>query len=378
MTRIPAVLGSLRTAALRRRLREQGEDGVALLTAILFVILAAGLSVVLLSVILSQATPVFIAQKNTRTIYAAQAGVQASLGVVRSLAQTDATTLKVTGIRAKLPCSVAGKVDGNDAASTYSVTMKYFMVDPTGKDTAWQEANDMDCSGTVLAGTVQPLYALALADGVGAAVPGKAATYGNRYISAVYKFNVSNKNVPGGRIWDYAINYCLEAVSAAEGSQIQFKAGTDCIAANDTKQLWTYDTDYEIKLASTTVTGQIPLCISSPMKADKSVALAGPAVLAKCQSDATRWNQLWSWFGSNTWGGQKADNSDYSNFFLNSGTPSAGSLLNVTSGSGGGFAPTTAVGAGAASANRQLQGVRSVRRRHRYQHQFVVHDFVPL
>ncbi|MET4703601.1 RICIN domain-containing protein [Frigoribacterium sp. UYMn621] len=352
MTRINSALSALRSSALRRRLREQGEEGVALLTAILFMILAAGLSVVLLSVILSQATPVFIAQKNTRTIYAAQAGVQASLGVIRSLSTTDAG--KTVGYRAKLPCSISGKVDGNDAASTYSVTLKYFTVDPTGKDTPWQDANDMNCTGTVLSGTVQPLYALALADGLGAAVPGKAdASYGNRYISAVYKFKVTNVNVPGGRIWDYNLNYCLEAVSVAVGSQVKFKKATDCTTASDTKQLWTYDTDYEIKLAST-VASTTPLCISSPTdKTDitkATTAKAGPAVLAVCRSDNYRWNELWSWFGTNSWGGQLADNSNYSTFYLNSGTPSDGSLLNVTNGSGGsGFAPTTAVGAGAAS-----------------------------
>lgn len=346
MIRIPYDSINRSPSPFRERLREQGEEGVALLTAILFMILAAGLSVVLLSVILSQATPVFTAQKNTRTIYAAQAGVQASLGIIRSLSTTDVG--KTIGYRAKLPCSITGRVDGNDPSSTYFVKMKYFSYDPTGKESTTDPL--FPCTGTVLAGTKQPLYALALADGLGAAVPGRSnASYGDRYISAVYKFKVTNVNVSGGRIWDYNIQYCLEAVSVAEGSQVQFKKASDCATDGDPKQLWTYDTDYEIKLASTTVAGQTPLCISSPMTADKSAALAGPAVLAKCQTDATRWNQLWSWFGTNSWGGQLADNSNYSNFYLNSGTPSAGSLLNVTNGSGGGFAPTTAVGAGAAS-----------------------------
>jgi len=350
MITLLSALKTWRTTAVRRSVRADGEEGVALLTAILFMLLAAGLSVVLLSVILSQATPGFIAQKNTRTIYAAQAGAQAALGVVRSLAQTDIVTGKTTGIRAKLPCSVAGKVDGNDAASTYSVTMKYFMVDPTGKNTVWQDANDMDCSGTVLAGTTQPLYALALADGVGAGVPGKAdVNYGNRYISAVYKFKVSNVNVPGGRIWDYVLGFCLEASSATVGSTVVFKSAANCTSAQDVKQLWVYADDYEIKLASTMVSPATPLCITSPINATSTSAVAGNAVLAVCRSDATRWSQLWSWVGSNTWQGQNAGNTDYSNFFLNAGTPAAGSLLNVTAGSGGGFAPTTAVGAGAAS-----------------------------
>jgi hypothetical protein len=356
MRRFVERIDTLRGSTMAAARNGDDERGVALLTAILFMLLVAGLSVVLLSVIMSQATPVFVAKKTTRTIYAAQAGLQASLGVVRSLAQTDSATGKVSGIRSKLPCTVVGKVDANDPASTYSVAMKYFTLDPTGKDSnaAWLAANALPCNSAtnLFAGSVQPLYMLALADGMGAAVPGNAnSTFGDRHIAAVYKFKVTNVNVPGGRIWDYNINYCLQAVSAALNSQVIFKSATDCTTANNTKQLWIYDTDYEIKLASTTVAGQTPLCISSPMTSDKTAALAGPAVLTKCQSDASRWNQLWSWFGTNSWRGQLANNSTYSNFYLNAGTPSAGSVLNVTNGSGGGFAPTTAVGAGAASHN---------------------------
>ncbi|MFM9919060.1 hypothetical protein [Lacisediminihabitans sp. H27-G8] len=350
MMAITRLFDAVRAIAARRRDREQSEAGVALLTAILFMLLVAGLSVVLLSVILSQATPVFTAQKNTRTVYAAQAGIQASLGVVRSLAQTDIATGKTTGIRSKLPCTVAGKVDGNDATSTYSVVMKYFMVDPTGKDTAWQDANDMDCAGSVLSGTTQPLFALALADGIGAAVPGQAdAAYGNRYISAVYKFKVSNVNIAGGRIYDYNNGFCLQASSAVVGATIVFKSAANCKSANDATQLWVYDVDYEIKLASSLLTS--PLCISSPTNAGKTAALAGNAVLAVCRSDATRWNQLWSWFGSNTWQGQQANNTDYSNFYLSSATPATDVVLTVSTTTGGGFTPTTAVGAGAASYN---------------------------
>ncbi len=340
--KIDSLRGSARPA--------DGEEGLAVLTAILFMLLAAGLSVVLLGVILSQATPVFTAQKTTRTIYAAQAGVQASLGVIRSLAQTDLATGKITGIRANLPCVITGRVDGNDPASFYSVTMKYFTVDPTGKTTVWQDANDMDCSGTVLAGTTQPLYVLALAKGNGAAVPGKAdATYGNRSISAVYQFKVSNVNIAGGRIWDYNNAYCLEAKSATLGSPVVFKAAASCTSAKDLTQLWVYDTDYEIKLASTTISPATPLCITSLTNAAKTSAAAGGATLQACRTDAKRWNQLWSWVGANTWQGQTADNLNYSSFCLSSGTPANGSPLTVTNGCGGAFAPSTAVGAGAAS-----------------------------
>ncbi|MBK4348417.1 hypothetical protein [Lacisediminihabitans changchengi] len=333
------------------RMRRRDDEGVALLSALLFMVLVAGLSVVLLSVILSQAMPVYTAQKSTKTVYSAQAGLQAALGVVRSLSKTDITTGKITGLRANLPCTISGKVDGSDATSTYSVTMKYFMADPTGKDSTWQNANDMDCTGTVLPGTSQPLYALAQADGLGAAIPGMTdATIGDRHISAVYKFKVTNVNIAGGRIYDYGNTYCLQATSATVGSQITLKAPADCKSANDSTQLWVYDKDYEIKLASTLVAGQSPLCITSPTNTTNTAALAGSATLTACKSDASRWTQLWSWVGSNTWVGQNSTNTSNTNFCLSPGAIAAGSVLAVRDGCSGGFSPSTAVGAGAASA----------------------------
>jgi len=334
------------------RMRRGDDEGVALLTALLFMILVAGLSVVLLSVILSQAMPVYTAQKSTKTVYSAQAGLQAALGVVRSLAKVDPTTGNTTGIRASLPCSVSGKVDGSDSTSTYFVTMKYFMTDPTGKDTAWQNSNDMDCTGTVLPGTTQPLYAMAFADGRGAAIPGKSdATIGDRHISAIYKFRVTNVNIPGGRIWDYGNTFCLESGSPSVGATVTLKATANCTSASDSTQLWVYDTDYEIKLASSLAVGRTPLCITSPVNTTSTAAASGAATLTACKAktDASRWPQLWSWTGSNSWVGQNALNTSNTGFCLSPGTIAAGSVLTVQTSCSGGFSPSTAVGAGAAS-----------------------------
>ena len=64
----------LRDAIVARVRGEHSESGVALLSAILFMIIMAGISVVLLSTVLGQIVPSTLAQRNTKTIYAAQAG----------------------------------------------------------------------------------------------------------------------------------------------------------------------------------------------------------------------------------------------------------------------------------------------------------------
>ena len=201
----------------------------------------------------------------------------------------------------------------------------------------------------------QPKYALITSKGTAAAGAGSGiAVTGDRTISAVYAFKVSNINIPGGRIFDETNAFCLEAVPRASGSIgpgsfIKFVSASSCTPSttNDAKQLWIYDTDYEIKLASTTVVGGTPLCITGPVNDGDSTQ---DATLQVCQTDATRWNQLWSWTGDYTWQGQKKNISGgYSNYYI-AGPIAAGNRLQVQNGGRTGkFNPASAVGAGAAS-----------------------------
>lgn len=332
------------------RIARRGDDegGVALLMAILFMVIMAGISTVLVSVVLSQLYPTNLAQKSTKTIYAAQAGLQAALGLIRT-----ATDGGGVGDPTELPCSIGGNVSGTSTDGvSYSATVSYYTLDPTGKDATWLATTPSKVACPVSATGVQPAYAVIVSQGTATTIPGAASTVGNRTLSAIYKFKFAVVNVPGGRIYDYNKNFCLEAVSSAAGSLVSFVAAASC--TNDALELWIYDTDYEIKLASTTTGGVAGLCITGPAKDGDSTQNA-TLQPCKAKTDAARWNQLWSWDGNNAWAGQKVNiASGYSNYYLATGyadgTALAGKSLQVWNGGAkGGFAPTSQVGAGAAS-----------------------------
>jgi hypothetical protein len=124
-------------------------------------------------------------------------------------------------------------------------------------------------------------------------------------------------------------------------------------SANEDYELFIYDTDYAIKLASSTLTSTT-LCLTTIGTTVKLKTCASP-----------NYTQLWSWHeaGRATWQGQTsaiADSSDCLGSPRTSGTPVDGDLLtmNDTCASNqpyGSFSPDPAVGPGAASVNtRQI------------------------
>jgi hypothetical protein len=334
----------------RRATAAGDERGAAMVSVILFMILLTGMSAVLLSVVLGQISFSYASQKTTKTVYAAQAGLQAGLGIVRTAAAAPDSVGKVWGSLSKLPCSFTGNLDGSTNATSYSVTMYYFTADPTGQSDTWINANKLACS-TTGGLTVQPAFALVRSEGQATAIPGQAASVGNRYLSATYKFRINNVNIAGGRIFDLGKSWCLDAETATAGSKVKYVPTASC--TNDADELWIYDTTYQIKLASSTVTGSTPLCITGP-------ATSGGATqsvkLQNCMgaTDPARWNQLWSWVGGERWMGQnQAIATGNSSYCLSSNVSDGSSLtgkdLMVSTTCYGNFGPEAAVGAGAAS-----------------------------
>lgn len=330
----------------RRELMGPDDGGVALISAMLFIVIMAGLSLVLLSVVMSQLTPTYLAQKSTATVSAAQAGVQAALGQLRTAASVNAQTGRLSGDLSKLPCTLSASVDGTGTGTgvRYEVGITYFTQDPTGHDAAWFAANDLTCSPS--AGlTVQPTHALIISLGDGPAIPGRAATFGDRTITAVYTFSLSNINIPGGRIFNSNKQFCLQASGLTAGSTVKFVKASAC--TDNPTQLWLYSNTYQIKLASSTGAG---LCITGPMQAGGGTA---NALLQSCRTaaDAARWNQLWSWTGDYTWRGQQSQIAQgTSNFCLATGAGDGadltGKLLLAADGCQGTFIPQPEVGAG--------------------------------
>jgi hypothetical protein len=287
----------------KRSLRARGDsgDGMALVSVLLFMILLSSMSLVLLSVILSQLGPSYIAQKSTKTVYAAQGGLQAGLATLRSALSTTAISGEYFGDPAQLPCSFSGNLDGSTSDLSYTVTIQYFTVDPTGMSDSDLNSKDLNCTASGgVAG--KPTFAYLVSEGKGVSAAGRSATEANRKVAAVYKFKIRNVNIPGGRIYSDARTFCMAAETITVGANVRFVAAAQCTEANISKQNWIYDTSYQIKLASTTVgdpaiaSGR-QLCVTGSGTAN--------ATLTVCQTNSSRWNQLWSWNDNGQWQGQQ-------------------------------------------------------------------------
>ena len=346
---------SLRASAMRMstargaaRIRE--DAGAALISVMLFVILLGGLSLVLLATLLGQVAPSFSAQQNTQTGYAAQAGLQAGVAALRSSGAAPDAAGIVYGSPNRLPCGFTGNVDSTAQSIWYDVTIQYYSSDPTNESDAWRNANDMTCSTPGGVSQV-PRYALLVSDAVYPAAANPAVGGSQRMISAVYQFQITNINIPGGRIWDFNGEYCMRAVTATAGSQITYNSFANCPEDNPLA-LWVYDTDYRIKLASTTVAGQTPLCMTGPIAAAGNNRMQLQPCLAS--NNPARWNQLWNLFAGPVWYGQnQAILTGRSGVCISSGFSNGTNLVNqfvlARNGCVGSQRPEAKVGAGAAS-----------------------------
>jgi hypothetical protein len=326
------------------------DSGVAMMSSILLVLIMASLSMVVLALVMAQTRPTEFARKNTRTIFAAEAGVEAALGRIRSAGGAADFTGAVYGDLSQLPCTLQGTVADAAGELTYTVEVTYYKDDPAGQSAAWRTSNKMaGCRPTT-----QPVYAFITAKGFAGTSPRLTGDEGDRGLSTVYQFNTTNTNIAGGRIYTFGDAFCLRADGTTAGSTITYVEKSLC-GTDDDRELWLYDSDYKLKLSVSTLPGGVPLCITGP---SAEGAAAQETKLQDCKTDAARWNQLWSWDTGARWKGQKKDLSTYSGYCLYAGTKTldeiSGAKLHVGPSCAGdepwgSWNPDPAVGAGAAS-----------------------------
>ncbi|GAB3121869.1 hypothetical protein GCM10027056_11040 [Glaciibacter psychrotolerans] len=293
----------------------EGEQGVAILTALLFMVLASGLSLVLLSAILAQSVPAANAQRNTRTIYSAQAGLQDALNVIRSVDKTYAG--ESYGDRTRLPCTLTGNVAGDPSGASYRVAVSYYNGDPTVPTSAVLPCTSSGTSKT-------PRYALITSTGQDTAIAVSGRPKGSRTVSGTYQFRLKNLNIPGGKIFatlmlnngtaaERRTPFCWTAWSTAHPSQKtppldsvnKVKFSQTCNTPEmEPYQNWIYGADHQLKLAQTTHDGQPGRCLvgPDPTATDPLEAKIEPCAPADSPEVG---NQLWSWGSGQKWSGPR-------------------------------------------------------------------------
>ncbi|MDQ0427068.1 hypothetical protein [Cellulomonas iranensis] len=331
-------------------LRRGGDEGIAMLSAIMLALILTTLSILVLGLVLSQAMPTQFQRKSTQTVYAAEAGIETALSSVRTALGSEDFVGAVYGDIRKLPCALEGTVATPGGDLGYKVTVRYYRDNPAGQSESWLNSKKLSCvpgSGT----TLQPLFAYITSTGdapTGATLGQDDAV---RTMSSIYRFNTTSTNVVGGRLYSYESKYCLRADGTTAGSTVSYVRVDQC-GVDDDRELWVYDKDYQIKLAITTLPGSgPPLCITGPSTNTSSLTLA---YLRECAAatSSSRWNQLWSWEAGARFKGENTAITNYGAFCLrSSGTPLNSKLYTGSCSDKqdwGSFNPDPAVGAGAA------------------------------
>ena len=337
--------GAEMRAILAGRRSDDDDEGFAMLTVIMLIMVCTAISVLMLGVVVAQVKPTVFEAKNTRTISAAEAGIDASLSILRTaLGAPDVITGQISGNPRKLPCTVAGTVGGTGTSLRYNVAITYFKANPASKDANWRDKNKLTCVvGSGL--STAPAYAIITSTGGDVAVAGYDASVGNRTLESLYTFQAVNATTAGGTIYTFGDGYCLQAANPPQaGSTVSYIPATSC-RTDGPRLLWSYGTDYGIHLAVTDLSGT-KLCLTGSGGA--------PVTLQACTG---AFDQLFSWDAGAVWRGENSSKTNYSSECLGTGdsalTDLTDKLLKITTscasnGAWGSFDPDPRVGAGAA------------------------------
>lgn len=344
-----------RTLTENRRRIAAGDDGFAMMSVIMLIMVIGVLAVIVLSVVTSQVNPTLFAEKNTRTLAAAQAGLDAASSQLRNATTPDPTGVPAGDIH-KLPCKVSGAVEGTGGETSYEATLQYYLKDPVGKDTTWRTDNALTCyTGTGTNGGVRsvPKFAMITSEGFDAASTSQVGR-ADRVVESAYTFQLTTRKIGGGMILDRDSSYCIVAGAAAPGSNLTYESVTSpaCQEPNDLNS-WTWANDYMLHLSATDINGKIPLCITGRA----SSSTPEPMTLEPCTTTGLDpLGQLWSWTGAYTWEGQDAANTRRSNTKIvneNKGVDAGEKLSVSTSVDNASLDPLPAVGKGNASYDTQ-------------------------
>ncbi len=262
------------------------------------------LGALLVPIVVTQSRSTRFDTSRVHALDAAQAGIDAALGQIRSAVGADNT-----GDSSLLPCAtthsgkpITGKANSSGLA-TYAVYIDYYTggtaAAPTGLMPICAQGHGPYDGGT----TVTPAFARLTSMGTDG--PARNGSSGGRTLVTTYVFETNNANISGGTIRIYTAdhdttNWCLDVGVAypAEGTPVRLQQCSTSVPVAP-QQKFAYRSDLTIQLASSvgSVVGGVTyangLCIDAQtLNTGGTAPLAGSAlVLKKC---ATVGSPVWS------------------------------------------------------------------------------------
>lgn len=337
--------------------------------AMLVILVGMALAALLIPMVISQNSVTRFDVRRAQSLQAAEAGLDVALGLIRSASDADGN-----GVPSKLPCNTAtGTVAGTDGGS-YSVSIAYYVNNPSGQGADWQQANAMTCSSGYgvfdkPTDSFVPSFALLTSTGTdGSTEPG-------RTLQATYVFKTTNSNIAGGALPMFSEpnttdSYCMDAGSPIRvGNAVGLQACPSDPTQVPDQQKWAYNQNLSLQLTATIGDTTLNpdgtgLCLdTSSSTHNAGVGLVvEPCALVPSGSHkgAAVWNQEWSIDDSAHFEGAKSDYSDIDGWCIDAASQPVAQLTLQTCAGGTtdpsqAWNPTPTVGAGQAGAtNGQL------------------------
>jgi hypothetical protein len=317
------------------------DDRGSLPLAMLVTLVGMAMTAALVPVVVNQITGTRTVDERTKALDAAQAGIDAALGQLRSA--TTAVGALVGKLESLPPCLMSG-VQALGGLR-YNVSITY-----------WGLPDNSDDTTPVLLGCpTLDVPATATLTATGSGRPSGSLTAGSagtRTIEATYTFKTNNENITGGAIQlaSPTVNpLCMDAgadASPATGAPVTMQV---CKVGGSSDQRFAYTTDLAIKLVgSETAAAPAGMCLDAPIPH----ATNGLVTFQPCLTRIAR--QQWSLDNSSNFRGT-ANGVALENFCLNVASAGATGSTVVIGACGGTankqvFRPQTGTGAGMASA----------------------------
>ena len=167
-------------------------------------LVASSLSVLILGMVIAQVTPTQFERKNSRTLTAAQAGIDAASGSSAGPRRSTSASGDTYGDRAKLPCTnIEGTVGGQPGNPEYVAVVDLLQRRPDRSERHLARGQRARVHRRAPGRRSRRRFALIQSAGAADGVPGLSSTAGDRSLVTTYNFKLTNVNVAGGLIHNY-------------------------------------------------------------------------------------------------------------------------------------------------------------------------------